>query len=137
ERITGAAAAEMDPRVVKRTLLGEKITLSDYLETLAARERLTAAFEARLGPAEFLLGPTLPHVAPPVQPLLDDEALFFDTNARTLRNTLIGNFLDGCGVSLPCGAGAAGMPVGLLLSGPKGGDHRLLAAAAAVEDLLG
>jgi aspartyl-tRNA(Asn)/glutamyl-tRNA(Gln) amidotransferase subunit A len=135
-RITGAAAAEMDPRVVRRTLLGEKISLSDYLETLAARERLIAAFAARLGPGNVLLSPTLPHVAPPVGPLLDDDELFFQVNGKTLRNTLIGNFLDGCGVSLPCGTGADGMPVGLLVSAPKHDDHRLLAVAAAVEGLL-
>jgi len=137
ERITGAAAAEMDPRVVKRTLLGEKISLSDYIATLEARERLMASFTARLGPGEFLISPTLPHVAPTVQPLLDDEDLFFATNAKTLRNTLIGNFLDFCGVSLPRGTGAAGMPVGLLVSGPKDSDDALLAVAGAVEGLLG
>lgn len=137
ERITGATAAEMDPRVVKRTLLGEKISLSDYIATLEARERLMASFAARLGPGEFLISPTLPHVAPPAQPLLDDEDLFFATNAKTLRNTLIGNFLDFCGVSLPCGTGAAGMPVGLLVSGPKDSDDALLAVAGAVEGLLG
>lgn len=136
-RITGPEAAEMDPRVVKRTLLGEKITLADYVETLDARERLTAAFEARLGPAELVLSPTLPHVAPALQPLVDDEDLFFQTNGKTLRNTLIGNFLDWCGVSLPCGADAEGLPVGLLVSAPKGNDDRLLAMAAAVEGLLG
>ncbi|QRI65580.1 amidase [Shinella sp. PSBB067] len=136
ERLTGPAAALMDPRVVKRSLLGEKIALSDYLATLDERERLMAAFEARLGPGNILIHPTLPHVAPPIQPLLDDEDLFFQTNGKTLRNTLIGNFLDGCGVSLPCGTAAGGMPAGLLLSGPKGSDQRLLAAAAAVEKLL-
>ena len=137
ERITGPAAAGMDPRVVKRTLLGGKIALSDYLETLDARARLTEAFEARLGPDALLVSPTLPHVAPLTQPLIDDEALFFEVNGKTLRNTLIGNFLDGCGVSLPCGTGAAGMPVGLLLSGPRGSDVRVLAAAAALEGLVG
>jgi len=136
-RITGPEAVDMDPRVVKRTLLGEKITLSDYVETLAARERLTAAFGARLGPAELVLCPTLPHVAPVLQPLVDDEDLFFQTNGKTLRNTLIGNFLDWCGVSLPCGADADGLPVGLLVSAPKGNDDRLLAMAAAAEGLLG
>lgn len=136
-RIKGAAAAEMDPRVVKRTLLGEKITIADYLETLEAREKLTAAFEARLGPQDLLLSPTLPHVAPEIQPLLDDEDLFFQTNGKTLRNTLVGNFLDWCGVSLPCGTGAGGLPVGLLVSAPRCGDDRLLAAAMAVEGVLG
>ncbi len=135
-RITGPAAAGIDPRVVKRTLLGEKITLSDYLETLDARERLTAAFEARLEPGDLLISPTLPHVAPAIRPLIDDEDLFFQTNGKTLRNTLVGNFLDWCGVSLPCGTGAAGMPVGLLLSGPRNSDERVLAAAAAVDGWL-
>lgn len=136
-RIKGAAAAEMDPRVVKRTLLGEKITLADYFATLEARKTLTAAFEARLEAGELLLSPTLPHVAPDLAPLVADEDLFFQVNGKTLRNTLIGNFLDWCGVSLPCGTGADGMPVGLLVSGARGGDARLLAAAAAVEGALG
>jgi aspartyl-tRNA(Asn)/glutamyl-tRNA(Gln) amidotransferase subunit A len=137
ERIKGEAAAGMDPRVVKRTLLGEKITLADYLETQAARERLTAAVEARLGPESLLISPTLPHVAPLTQPLVDDEELFFATNGKTLRNTLVGNFLDWCGVSLPCGTGAAGMPAGLLVSGPRGSDERVLAVASVVEGLVG
>lgn len=137
ERIKGPAAAEIDPRVVKRTLLGEKITLADYLDTLDARERLTAAVEARLGPDTLLISPTLPHVAPAVGPLIEDEDLFFQINGKTLRNTLVGNFLDWCGVSLPCGTGAGGMPVGFLLSGPRGSDERVLAVAAAVENLLG
>jgi aspartyl-tRNA(Asn)/glutamyl-tRNA(Gln) amidotransferase subunit A len=137
ERIKGEAAAGMDPRVVKRTLLGEKITLADYLETQAARERLTAAVEARLGPESLLISPTLPHVAPLTQPLVDDEDLFFAVNGKTLRNTLVGNFLDWCGVSLPCGTGAAGMPAGLLVSGPRGSDARVLAVASVVEGLLG
>ena len=136
ERITGPAAAGMDPRVVKRTLLGEKISLSDYFDILAARERLTAAFEARLGPSDILVSPTLPIVAPAIQPLIDDEDLFFQTNGKTLRNTLVGNFLDWCGVSLPCGTGADGMPVGLLLSGPRNSDERVLAVAAAVDGQL-
>lgn len=136
-RLTGPDAAEMDPRVVKRALLGEKISLSDYVETLAARERLAADFEARLGPGELVLSPTLPHVAPLLQPLLDSEDLFFQMNGKTLRNTLIGNFLDLCGVSLPCGTAADSLPVGLLISAPKGHDDCLLAMAAATEGLLG
>lgn len=135
-RITGPEAADMDPRVVKRTLLGEKITLFDYVETLAARERLIADFEARLGATELVLSPTLPHVAPALQPLVDDEDLFFQMNGKTLRNTLIGNFLDWCGVSLPCGADTNGLPVGILVSCPRGRDIDVLAASGALETLL-
>lgn len=137
ERILGTAAADMDPRVVKRTLLGEKITLANYMETLAERDRMIAAFEARLEPGAFLLTPTLPHVAPALQPLLEDEDLFFQMNGKTLRNTLIGNFLDWCGVSIPCGTGAGAMPVGLLVSGRRGNDEGLLAVSHSVQNILG
>ena len=46
--------------------------------------------------------------------------------------------LTGCpALSLPCGFTAAGLPVGLQLVGPPRGEAKLLAAAAALEDLLG
>ncbi|HWK64782.1 MAG TPA: amidase [Rhizobiaceae bacterium] len=135
-RIFGPEAEQMDPRVVKRAALGANISLADFVETLEARTRLTRSFEARLGDHEILLSPTLPHVAPLLGPLVEDEDLFFQVNGKTLRNTLIGNFLDWCGVSLPCGTGAGGMPVGLLLSGTRGSDDKVLAAAVTVERLL-
>jgi amidase len=46
--------------------------------------------------------------------------------------------LTGCpALSLPCGFTAAGLPVGLQMVGPPRGEAFLLAAAAALEDLLG
>lgn len=62
--------------------------------------------------------------------------LFFAMNAKTLRNTQIGNFFDLCGVSIPCGTGDAGMPVGLLLSGLDGTDDHVLGAAMATEEIV-
>ena len=135
-RIEGPEAARMDPRVVVRAGLGKSITASGYIETLAARKRLIAEVEHAAGPGTLLLTPTLPHVAPPLEPLLRDDEIFFATNGKTLRNTLIGNFLDWCGVSLPCGTGQAGMPVGLLVSGLQGDDERLLGASLSVEQVL-
>jgi len=134
QRIEGPDAARMDHRVVMRTLLGKKTSTSDYIEILDARERMIAFVDTLIHPDELLISPTLPHVAPPIAPLLADDALFVNTNARTLRNTLIGNFLDWCGVSLPCGTGDAGMPVGLLLSGLPNCDEQLLSAALAAEE---
>jgi len=135
-RLASSLVEQMDPRVVKRTLLGKNVSLSDYLEVLAARKWLMASFKQRLGPDAILLNPTLPHVACPAEPLLKDDELFFKVNAKTLRNTLICNFLDGCAISLPCGVGSAGLPVGLQLSASGGADDRVLAVAAVVEQLL-
>lgn len=135
-RLEGPEAARMDQRVVARTRLGEKITAVDYIAIGEARQRLIAAYAESLEPGELLIHPTLPHVAPPIAPLLADDDLFFKINGRTLRNTSIGNFLDGCGVSIPCGTGEAGMPVGFLLSGQKNQDEALLSAALSAEVVI-
>lgn len=136
ERLAGPDAERMDPRVVVRTRMGEKIAMADYIALASARAGMIAAFSAMLAPGELLAHPTLPHVAPPIAPLLTDDALFVDTNFRTLRNTLVGNFLDGCGITIPCGTGDGGMPVGFLLSAPQGEDRRLLSAALAAEHII-
>ena len=135
-RLEGADAARMDPRVVARTRLGANISMPDYIGIMEARERMTAAFSEMIGKDELLVSQTLPHVAARVTPLLDDDDAFFAMNAKTLRNTQIGNFFDLCGVSIPCGTGEAGMPVGLLLSGLHGADEHVLGVAMAAEEIV-
>lgn len=135
-RLEGADAARMDPRVVARTKLGANISMPDYIAIIEARERMTVAFMGMIGKDELLVSPTLPHVAAKVAPLVDDDDAFFAMNAKTLRNTQIGNFLDLCGVSIPCGTGEAGMPVGLLLSGLHGMDEDVLGVAMAAEEIV-
>ncbi|CAN7326637.1 amidase [Rhizobium sp. LjRoot98] len=135
-RLEGPEAARMDHRVVARTRLGEKTTTADYIAIADARQRLIAAFTESLDSGELVIHPTLPHVAPPIAPLLADDDLFFKINGRTLRNTSIGNFLDGCGVSIPCGTGDAGMPVGFLLSGLRNADDNLLSVALSAEAII-
>jgi aspartyl-tRNA(Asn)/glutamyl-tRNA(Gln) amidotransferase subunit A len=75
-------------------------------------------------------------VAPPIAPLEANDDLFFATNGKTLRNTMLGNFLDWCGVSIPCGTGDADMPVGLLLSAVGGRDEALLGTALSAEAII-
>ncbi len=135
DRLAGPAANEMDPRVVVRTRLGEKTTLSNYLAILDARERLIADVERLVGNS-FVAFPSVAHVAPPIAPLEADDDLFFATNGKTLRNTLLGNFLDWCGVSIPCGTGDADMPVGFLLSAVGKQDEELLSAALSAEEVI-
>ncbi|MDA5636103.1 MULTISPECIES: amidase [Rhizobium/Agrobacterium group] len=135
-RLEGADAARMDPRVVARTKLGANISMPNYIAILEARERMTVAFSGMVGRHELLVSPTLPHVAAKVAPLIDDDDAFFSMNAKTLRNTQIGNFFDLCGVSIPCGTGEAEMPVGLLLSGLHGTDDHLLGVAMAAEEIV-
>lgn len=55
---------------------------------------------------------------------------------RNVQNNTPASVWDGPGISLPAGLAADGLPVGLELDGPLGGDRRLLGVALAVETLL-
>lgn len=136
ERLHGEAASRMDHRVATRARLGEAIGLAGYIALLDGREKLIAAFAEDLGPGEFILTPTVAHVAPLTAPLVADDDLFVATNAKTLRNTMLGNFLDWCAVSIPCGTGDAGMPVGLQISALARDDERLLGLALSAEAVV-
>jgi aspartyl-tRNA(Asn)/glutamyl-tRNA(Gln) amidotransferase subunit A len=52
-----------------------------------------------------------------------------------LRNTAVGNFLDRCGISLPCHV-AGELPVGFMLMGEAMADRRVLAMARSVAPLV-
>jgi aspartyl-tRNA(Asn)/glutamyl-tRNA(Gln) amidotransferase subunit A len=89
-----------------------------------------------LGEHALVAFPTVPHTAPSIAALEADDDLFIATNAKTLRNTALGNFLDWCGVSIPTGFDADGLPTALLLSGGPGRDQHLLSAALAAEPII-
>ncbi len=131
--VEGADAARMDPRVATRVANGARIAMVDYVVLLQERRRLIAACAAAHAPGTIFAFPTVAHVAPLTAPLAADAALFSRVNMLTLRNTMLGNFLDWCGVSLPSGSGEAGMPTALLLSGLPGADDDLLSVALAAE----
>ena len=126
---------QYDPRVATRIRRGATATP----DAVAALHRLRADWIMRMGQAlagvDVVLSPTVPMLAPPIAPLQADDARFFDTNARLLRNPSVVNLLDGCAISLPCQRlGSA--PVGLMLWAVGEQDERLLGAALAVEAAL-
>lgn len=135
-RLASPAAARMDQRVAARMRLGASISLEDAAVIRDTRRRLVAETAAALDGHCLVAVPTVPHVAPPIAALEADGDLFLAVNAKTLRNTLLGNFLDWCGVSVPNGVGAAGLPTGFLLSGAPGRDDHLLSVALAAEALI-
>lgn len=126
DRLEGPDAARMDPRVVKRALMGAKITAADYCELVTRRAAMIESMRPLFDGRTFVAHPTVPHVAPPIAALEADYDLFVRTNALTLRNTMLGNFLDWCGVSVPNGIDETGLPTGLLISGAPGADDELL-----------
>jgi len=110
----------------------------DYLAALDARRRLSARAHARLTAerVDLLATPTLPIAPPPLAALARLNA-YRKANRAMLSGTCPASMLDMCAISLPAGLDGEGMPVGLQLMGPSGGDLELLVRAAAVEEVLG
>lgn len=135
ERVDGPQAGRFDRRVLARLKRGREMSAVDLLMIQQARFEWQAALLAQLG-QRVLLMPTVVHVAPEVAALQADDELFHRINVRTLRNTMLGNFLGLCGMSLPMGPGRDGLPLGALLQCSPHQDAALLAAALAVESVL-
>jgi aspartyl-tRNA(Asn)/glutamyl-tRNA(Gln) amidotransferase subunit A len=132
--VEGPQASEVDSRVAARILGGKRMTAHDLLAIQAARQSLRQALLGELDGA-LLATPTLPHVAPETAPLEADPERFNAANLKTLRNTMLGNFLALCGLALPSGHDGRGLPTSILISGPGGADARLLGVGLAIEAL--
>lgn len=121
-----------DRRVWQRMQLGKDISRGQYSATLFFRRLWIDRMNVALADFDALLCPTSACIAPEIAPLLENDELFFEANARILRNTAWVNFMDGCALTIPCHA-AGRAPVGLQLVGRHGTDRAVLALGAACE----
>ncbi len=124
-------------RNVRERFLEGANTLAADLETLRhGLARLAARLHARLAGAAALVAPTVPISPPSIAGLVADEAAYREANLRSLRNTSLGNVLDLCAITLPCGDDGDGLPVGLMLMTRPKREAALLRLASAVERAL-
>jgi aspartyl-tRNA(Asn)/glutamyl-tRNA(Gln) amidotransferase subunit A len=129
-------SAAYDPRVLVRILKGQPASAADYLDLLHARAAMIEAARTTLWQRfDAILCPTVPVVPPRIADLEHDDDAFGKTNALILRNPSAFNFLDTCGLSLPCHPRGEA-PVGLMLSGAPMSDDALLSIGRAVEAVL-
>jgi len=127
-----ARQADYDPRVLARIRSGSGIAAADYIDRLQARRRWISQVEASARGIDAFICPTVPIVAPPLQPLIADDEAFFATNALLLRNPSVVNYLDGCALSLPCQAPDE-LPVGMMVWAPALQDDSVLDVSLAIE----
>lgn len=127
--------AQYDPRVAARIRLGEAMTAADYIDLVHARRDFITEMEGATRGFDGMLSPTVPTVAPLLQPLIESDDAFFSTNALLLRNPSVVNMLDGCALSLPCHA-AGELPVGLMVWGTALRDDIVLDMSLAIEAAL-
>jgi aspartyl-tRNA(Asn)/glutamyl-tRNA(Gln) amidotransferase subunit A len=105
----------LDPVVAHRMIAGRRLSATDYFATLRRYAALRERVARTLADVDALLVPTTPI---PPRPLVEIDASresYTEANGRYLRNTTVGNILNLCAVSLPCGLTQAGLPIGLMV----------------------
>ena len=105
----------LDPVIAPRMLEGRKVTAPDYYALLQRRTRLVERTQWRLREIDALLVPTTQIPARPLADIDRGFEVYLDHNTRYNRNTGLGNFLNLCGLSVPCGFTRLGLPIGLMI----------------------
>jgi aspartyl-tRNA(Asn)/glutamyl-tRNA(Gln) amidotransferase subunit A len=135
-RVEGPDVARIDRRVAQRIAAARATPLVDYIAIMQARSRLVRQTSELLSGRCLVAMPTVAHTAPSIDALEADDELFSRMNVRTLRNTMLGNFLGWCGVSFPTGTDENGLPTALLLSGAPQRDEQLLSWSLTAEAII-
>jgi aspartyl-tRNA(Asn)/glutamyl-tRNA(Gln) amidotransferase subunit A len=125
---------DYDQIIHPRILRGREMSAADYIELLAARIDFCKRVSAVTSNYDAIVMPTCAVVAPTLEEVGTPQG-FTRKNMLLLRNTTVGNFLDRCGISLPCQA-AGELPVGFMLMGETMADKRLLAIARSVASVV-
>ena len=117
---------DLDPIVAFRIVKGRDIPAHEYLATVRAWEALRVETVAALDGIDGLLCPTVMVPPAPVEDALSSTEAYAERNLQALRNTSIGNILNLCGLSVPCGFSASGLPIGLMIYGKPFDEARVL-----------
>ena len=129
-------AAGFGSEVKRRILLGTYVLSSGYydayyLRALKARTLIRRDFEQAFDGCDAMLAPVSPTAAYPAGVGQADPLALYLGDSYTVAASLAGI----CGLSLPCGTTAAGLPVGVQVLGPAFAEDRMLRVAAACEAL--
>ncbi len=121
------------PEVKRRIILGTYVLSSGYydayyLRAQKVRTLIRRDFEAAFKKCDAILAPTSPTTACKKGALATPLEMYLQD-----IYTISANLAGICGISLPCGADADGLPIGLQILGPALGEAAILRTAAAVE----
>ena len=106
---------ELDPVVASRMIRGKEVGAAAYLRNMVEWKRLQTVIKHSLRDVDALLVPSTCIPALPVEEVDRDMETYTRWNMSYLRNTSIGNILNLCGLSVPCGFTRKGLPVGLMI----------------------
>ncbi len=108
---------ELDPVVATRMIHGRSVAAADYIENLMQWQALRVEAMKQMAGWDALICPSTMIPATPLADCESDLDRYVERNLAYLRNTSIGNVLNLCGLSVPCGYTAAGLPIGAMIYG--------------------
>ena len=100
-----------------------------YLKAQQVRTLIKQDFERAFEQVDVIASPVAPTTAFRIGEKADDPLAMYLSDVFTITLNLAGM----CGISVPCGFDAAGLPIGLQLMGPHLGEETVLRAAHAYE----
>ena len=126
-----------DPDLGAQIERGLTVSGSEVATALETSLLVRRAFAGFFHDVDLLLAPTAPCVAWPLRDLGPKRIGGIEVPPRghAVFTPLINHALAPA-ISIPCGRGRDGLPVGLQIIARRGAYHRVLAAAAAAENLL-
>ncbi len=122
------------PEVKRRIMLGTYALSAGYydayyLKAQKVRTLIKSDFDAAFEQVDVIVTPVTPTTAFRIGEKTDDPLQMYLSDVFTLSMNLAGT----CGLSLPCGFDADGLPIGLQVMGPAFGEEQVLRVAYAYE----
>jgi aspartyl-tRNA(Asn)/glutamyl-tRNA(Gln) amidotransferase subunit A len=123
------------PTTLARIMDGSGISTTTYIE---GRRRMAIARNTAdrfFADVDLIVSPTCMVLPDTIENVLAGKSL--PSDLPLIRNTLPCNVLGIPSISVPCGSSAAGLPIGLMISGPPRGEGQVLALAHAWQQATG
>jgi aspartyl-tRNA(Asn)/glutamyl-tRNA(Gln) amidotransferase subunit A len=121
----------LDPTILKAAEAGRMVGVSAYQRAMEQRLKITAASRAFFNRFDLLVCPVVPTAAWSVERDVPDG--FASDDWAWCPYTFPWNMTGQPAASVPIGVTSQGLPVGVQIVGPWGGEENVLRAAAAIE----
>ena len=124
----------LDPIVAHRMIKGKAVETGEYLQNNLTWSKLRSKAINTLVDVDALIVPTTAIPALPTAAVDADIETYTERNLSYLRNTAIGNDLNMCGLSVPCGYTKQGLPIGLMIYAKPFQENIVLRAGYAFQE---